>query len=367
MKSLGDTLRSAREERRISMDQAVHETNISRTYLEALESEDFTAFPAEAYLIGFLRNYAEFLGIDPDKAVGRFRNYKLSEEPTPIEELVGPPKGAAVRKVLLWCGAALVLAAAGFSIPRLAASLRVVRQERAARIAEAEAAETEPAREIRPAAPLWEGEVRSGDTLRLEGLLGETMIALSGGEERLELDAGAAGSWSMLLGEEIYIPGADGRPEWRIYLKDIGLQGGGAVVEVQQLAPLDTEEAVGEPPVQLEPPSGASERRREARVILSAPRPDRFTMDFALRDFALLRYRLDGGEAVEAYYGEGDGFRLDVSRGITVWVSNGGALYADIGNEEVVFGRRGEVAAKRIRWVLNEERGEYDLTLLPLY
>ena len=56
MKSLGDTLKAAREERGISIDQAIHETNISRNYLEALESEDFAEFPAEAYLVGFLRN-----------------------------------------------------------------------------------------------------------------------------------------------------------------------------------------------------------------------------------------------------------------------------------------------------------------------
>ena len=367
MKSLGDTLRSAREERRISMDQAVHETNISRTYLEALESEDFTAFPAEAYLIGFLRNYAEFLGIDSDKAVGRFRNYKLSEEPTPIEELVGPPKGAAARKVFLWCGIALIIAAAGFSIHRLVSSLRAVREERAARRAEAEKAKEEPAREIRPAPPLWGGEVRPGDTLRLEGDLGETVIALSGSDERLELDGGSAGRWSMRLGEEIYIPGSDGRPEWRLYLKDIGLQGGGAVVEIQRLVQMEDDQEAVELPAEIEPPSGDSQRRREPRVILSAPRPDRFAVDFSMRDFVLLRYRLDGGQAVESYYGSGDGFRLDVARGITIWASNGGALYAEIGNEELVFGRRGEVAARRIRWVLNEERGEYDLTLLPLY
>ena len=113
MKALGDTLKSAREERGISMDQAVHETNISRNYLEALENEEFEEFPAEAYLIGFLRNYADFLGLDQDKVVGQFRNYRLSEEPTPIEQLVGPPRGAAFRKIFPWILLGLALAAIG--------------------------------------------------------------------------------------------------------------------------------------------------------------------------------------------------------------------------------------------------------------
>ena len=97
MKSFGDTLKKAREERGISIDQVIHETNISRNYIEALESEDFTQFPAEAYLVGFLRNYSDFLGLDSDKLVGMFRNYRLSEEPTPIEQLVEPAKGSSVR------------------------------------------------------------------------------------------------------------------------------------------------------------------------------------------------------------------------------------------------------------------------------
>ncbi|MCK5736438.1 MAG: helix-turn-helix domain-containing protein, partial [Spirochaetaceae bacterium] len=79
MKSLGDTLKSTREERGISMDQVIHETNISRNYLEALENEAFEEFPAEAYLVGFLRNYSDFLGLDADKIVGQYKNYKLSE------------------------------------------------------------------------------------------------------------------------------------------------------------------------------------------------------------------------------------------------------------------------------------------------
>ena len=120
MKSLGDTLKSAREERGISMDQAIHETNISRNYLEALEKEEFDEFPAEAYLVGFLRNYSDFLGLDSDKVVGQYKNYKLSEEPTPIEQLVGPPKGAALRKVLPWIVLVIILGTAGvLGVPRL--------------------------------------------------------------------------------------------------------------------------------------------------------------------------------------------------------------------------------------------------------
>ena len=192
MKSLGDTLKSAREERGVSMDQAVHETNISRNYLEALEGENFEEFPAEAYLIGFLRNYADFLGLEQDKVVGQFRNYKLSEEPTPIDQLVGPPKGEAFRKVVPWVLLGLVVIAAGvFGVPRAVSMVSNAREARQERLAEEST--PVPSREIRPAPPLWEGEVRPSDVLILSTADEELRLDVAGEDGRLSFLAGRTG------------------------------------------------------------------------------------------------------------------------------------------------------------------------------
>jgi len=365
MKSLGDTLKTAREERGITMDQAVHETNISRNYLEALEAEEFEEFPAEAYLVGFLRNYSDFLGLDPDKIVGQFKNYKLSEEPTPIEELVGPPKGSVAKKVLPWIFAAAALGALGvFGVPRAVDAVAAFRSAREERAAASE--ETVEARDIRPAPPLWEGEVRPGDTLIL--VESDVEFRFEVGDEAGRVSfSGSTGQWSILLGEEIYIPGAAGRPAWRLYLRDAGLPGGGAIVEIQQLVDVNASSADEGAVPDSEPPSGDEERKRDPVVITSAPQTDRFTLDIAFRDFCLFRYEVDGQDAREAYYADGDDFRLDVGRSVTFWASNAGALYAKIGGTEVPIGRRGEVVVGQIRWIRSETDGTYDLTLVPLY
>ncbi|MCK5248669.1 MAG: helix-turn-helix domain-containing protein [Spirochaetaceae bacterium] len=366
MKSLGDTLKSVREERGISMDQAIHETNISRNFLEALENEEFDEFPAEAYLVGFLRNYSDFLGLDSDKMVGQYKNYKLSEEPTPIEQLVGPPKGAALRKFLPWIVLVIVIGAAGvLGIPRL---INIISDARTARFEKAgETEEPLPAREVRPALPLWEGEVRPSDTLVLESDNNELRLEVGDGDGKLRFDAGSTGIWSVMLGEEIYIPDNDGRPAWRLYLKDLGLPGGGGIIEIQQLAEVLPDVDFSDAVVVSEPPSGESERRRETKVILSAAKPDRYTLVIAFRDFCLFRYKVDSQAPLESYYADGENFRLDVGRTLTLWSSNAGALYAKIGGEELSFGRRGEVAVNQIRWILNEESGAYDLTVVPMY
>lgn len=364
MKSIGDTLRTSREERGISMDMAIIETNISRNYLTALEEENFDVFTSDAYLVGFLRNYADFLSLDVDKIIGQYRNYKLNEEPTPIEELVGPPKGSVARKVFIWMTILLALTAGGvFGVPRLITLFHEFRQQRQAQAV----ADEQSVRVIRPSLPLWEGEVFPGDTLILEDSQGTLSLTLSNGKGRLELDAGSAGRWSMLLGEEIYFPGENGRSKWRIYLKDLGLPDDGGVLEVQQLAEQPLEDYVLTETVDIEPPSGAVERRREPRVILSAGIPEPYTMTVAFKSFSLFRYKIDNRSTLESAFADDDSIQLNVDRTITIWASNAGAFQAKIGNEEVRLGRRGEVVVGRIRWVLDEEGGIFNLTLFPLY
>ncbi len=70
--SLGDTLRRAREARRISLNQAALETRIRQTVLETLEAEDFAALPPRPFLRGLLRNYALYLHLDADSVLEEY-------------------------------------------------------------------------------------------------------------------------------------------------------------------------------------------------------------------------------------------------------------------------------------------------------
>ncbi|HRV16376.1 MAG TPA: helix-turn-helix domain-containing protein, partial [Spirochaetota bacterium] len=58
---IGETLRNAREAKRLTLKDVSKDTNIVVKYLEALENEEFDKFPSETYLLGFLRSYAEYL------------------------------------------------------------------------------------------------------------------------------------------------------------------------------------------------------------------------------------------------------------------------------------------------------------------
>ena len=69
---IGAELRDARLGRGYSIEECQRGTRISRRYLEALEDEEFSALPAPVFARGFLRSYAQFLGLDPTAMVARF-------------------------------------------------------------------------------------------------------------------------------------------------------------------------------------------------------------------------------------------------------------------------------------------------------
>ena len=62
--SVGARLRQARELRRLTLQQASESTKLRTHYLQALENDDYSAIPSPAQARGFLRIYAEFLGLD---------------------------------------------------------------------------------------------------------------------------------------------------------------------------------------------------------------------------------------------------------------------------------------------------------------
>lgn len=65
MSDLGELLRQARVYKGASLRDAERATRISRTYLEALENQDFAQLPPPAYARGIVKNYAQYLGLDP--------------------------------------------------------------------------------------------------------------------------------------------------------------------------------------------------------------------------------------------------------------------------------------------------------------
>lgn len=72
MFEIGYSLREARERQGLGYPEIELATKIRAKYIRALEEEDFDAIPGDAYTRGFLRTYAEYLGLDGDVYVDEY-------------------------------------------------------------------------------------------------------------------------------------------------------------------------------------------------------------------------------------------------------------------------------------------------------
>ena len=81
MFEIGTSLREARLRRHIDFPEAEHGTKIRGKYLRALEDERFELLPSHTYVKGFLRSYAEYLGLDGQIYVDEYNSrYVVGEE-----------------------------------------------------------------------------------------------------------------------------------------------------------------------------------------------------------------------------------------------------------------------------------------------
>ena len=71
IRSVGQLLRAAREEKHLSIPQVAIETRIRQLYIKAIEDGDLDSLPGEIYKVGFIKTYATFLNLDPFEILRR--------------------------------------------------------------------------------------------------------------------------------------------------------------------------------------------------------------------------------------------------------------------------------------------------------
>ncbi|HFC96973.1 MAG TPA: hypothetical protein ENJ40_00745 [Thermosulfurimonas dismutans] len=86
---LGAYLREIRERQGLSLPEIAAETKISCRFLEAIEEERWEELPGEVYIVGYLRAYAEAVGLDPGDVLARYRETR----PQKGRDTLGHPSG----------------------------------------------------------------------------------------------------------------------------------------------------------------------------------------------------------------------------------------------------------------------------------
>jgi Helix-turn-helix domain len=82
---IGASLREARTRQGLDFTDMEHRTKVRAKYLRALEDEQFGALPGHTYIKGFLRNYADALGLDGQLYVDEYNSrFVVGEDDQPV-------------------------------------------------------------------------------------------------------------------------------------------------------------------------------------------------------------------------------------------------------------------------------------------
>lgn len=368
MESISGKLLAAREAKGVTTEQAARETHISKRYIEALESESFDDFPAEAYFLGFLRTYSGYLGLDPESVVALYRNHQLQEQPAPIDELLNKkprrpfplkPVAAALLVVLLVGGGVALFVTGALRLPSFgSAEAEDLRQEPVVRITD-RFVEQRFVEGNRVAVPLDDGEavfefVSIGERVAVGSEAG--VVELFEGDERL-LDITGGGSPDVRVSiRRVY---SDEMPPAAVARIDRVLQPTTTLDETETV--LSDEDRFDIAIGQTTEPS----RERASRVIARLDNDGVFNINAEFLGLTLFRYRLDDEAYQEEVFSDGDTLSIPVSDLARVWASNAGNVRMNVAAAELDLGSQGEVVSVVLRRA--ESGGEPVVELLPLY
>lgn len=369
--AIGEQLRTAREARGLTIDYVADETNIAKRYIAAMEDEDFSVFPGEPYIVGFLRNYAEYLGLESASIIQAFRGIRIQEQPVPIQELLQP------KRKPLWpfvaAGALVALAVAGFLILRPASDESAGDEPAMTR--------ADPVQHQFDAAVL-EKRLYPGDTLLVPYSGDVYRLVLTGIDDRVAIET-PVGVSRFMLGEEGAIDlDKDNQAELYAFIVDFQKNdesrgamirfkaAGSLVVELSSTAgQLAADTAEGGSPSAAVPAAvasavasavaqaGAAERpSTQESIIFSGKRsPYPFVVNVTFRNYAMFRHEIDRKDREERYYHKGDQISVTANNSAKLWASNAAACKLTIQasggqSADVELGSPGEVAVKQIRW-----------------
>ena len=102
IEDIGTILKSSRLKSKKSMEEISGELCIRKIYLTALEEGDYETLPPVPYGVGYVRTYARYLGLNPERAVKLYKDAaKIEEQKAETEDVVPEANKSNVRHIIL--------------------------------------------------------------------------------------------------------------------------------------------------------------------------------------------------------------------------------------------------------------------------
>lgn len=94
--SVGQIFRKAREDQGFYIGQIAAHLNIGSAHLEAIEADDKGSLPPQVYAVGFVRAYADVLGLDPEKMAYLFKIQSYGVKKTEEQKAITRQQGETI-------------------------------------------------------------------------------------------------------------------------------------------------------------------------------------------------------------------------------------------------------------------------------
>lgn len=364
MESFGEILKKTRERFGIDIDEAERMTSIYKPYIEALEAEDVDAFPGEPYLVGFLRNYSEYLGLDAKQMISLYHAKRIQESPVP-EDLLKDIKPKKTVPIIISVVSVFVVALA-------VGSFFIIKNAKAKVAAKTVlTAEVEGKHYDLTSVPITK-RVYEGDTLGLKIDGTDTTLKVHETHTELALDTPVGILYAELGAETSLDINGDKTDDIVVFVSDISQTNASVGAEVRMFQKTINNVAVAEATIDEEsiPLETQIESKTTAKnVLFEGSRAYPFTINASFRGACLYRYQSDRKDYIEDFYTSGDVVVMQAQNGIRVWMSNANSVKMQVIGDgktvDIEVGRPGQVLVQDIKWIKDTDN-RYKLVVLEV-
>ena len=363
MESYGELLRNAREQKNLDLEKISREISIERRYLEGLENEDNGVFPGEAYLAGFLRNYANYLDLDAEFLLKLYRNKLIQEAPLP-QGLYGKRHSRFLIPGIIIPSALLL----GFVI---VLTILLLTKKKTDIDSDVVVSNNVKNKQYELTDKKFTQRVYKGDQLLVPGISENSQIVLTVHDtlSSFGLDT-PSGVYYVELAEESEIDlTGNGVSDMIVYVSDISSTDESRGAEISVLLRQGGFVKASNASMDEIPFASEVKSAHQPKVIHEDNRAYPFTINASFRGSCLFRSKVDRSDSVEGYFSRGEVFTATPQNGIRLWISNNNTvkftIIADSKSYDIDIGSAGQIFVEDIKWIKDSD-GRYKLVVIEL-
>ncbi len=361
MESYGELLRKARLEQNLDIEKVAREILIEQRYLQGLEDEDSSVFSGEAYMMGFLRNYSNYLGLDTELILKLYNNKKIQESPV--------PEGLIAKHRPRWL-VPTVIASLVFILGVIATVLILLltkknTEDNSAVVISSNA----KSKQYELDNTKFTQRLYKGDQILVPSDNGSIVLTVRDTLSSFGLETPAGVFYTDLSEEsEIDVDG-DSAADIIVYVSDISYTDVDRGVEVSILMRHDKSSSFDEVNVEEIPFITEINSKHPQKIILEDNRAYPFTINASFRGTCLFRTKVDNAASNEIFFNRGEVFTANPHNGIRLWISNSNTvkftIIADSKTFDLDIGPAGQVLVEDIKWIKDTD-GKYKLVIIEL-